>query len=545
MKPGIIAWFVLFAVMACMTCVTQEGGSEEPVITGILIDKDGKPVDGATVYAFDRQHVPWPQDTGSARAGRAVAWGYTNADGRYTLNLLLPGITTLFAETPDGRVVFVDSILVSGNEVVEVDAATLKAPGTVAGTFILAGETDSIKPNVSIYVPGTPVLEISDSSRDYSIGGMPEGTYALAFMPDRQEFLGMRKRITVTSNDTTMLDTFILYSDYISGVPHLYAGPDTLVPVGGTGNLQASISDTFGTAIFYEWKCLDENDTADAAFVPSAKGDFSKAFDSAQYQRYICICRVTDNDSNTVYDTVVISVSDSSRASALAMCIDRSPVYGWDNAARACLAIAADSLTDSVIDSSSLYTGKGVSQLIKQHFERIVLTSAIDSSPDSVMDSIVTPAPDSSADSAADSAAGSATDSVTDASVGALSYNTLGDTLEQSVDIYAMDFATPAEARAMYTYATDSLLSDSTSCSLAGYPTSVAILTYSTSDTLFSEPADSADTVSVTAVYAVHTLHAVLNKFYYRWNFSGLRTAAEGLSLAESVMREYEQRLVQ
>ncbi|MBD3393105.1 MAG: hypothetical protein GF418_13370 [Chitinivibrionales bacterium] len=474
----------LLALFLAVSCANIQDTSAGPKAGGVVVDKDGDPVKNAAVYAYDLEHVPWVGDTGIARV---QAWDITGGDGRYTLEFSLAGLSNILITAPDGKTVLVDSVVIGRDGTTQVPDAVVGKPGSIAGTVVLAGKSDTVRPQITAYLPGTNLaVPVDTGSGSYEISGVPAGTYRVVFTPGRPEFTGATLFASVAADSTAVLDTFVMYSSFVTGVPEVDAGPDTLVPPGGTILLHPTVRDTFGSIADYAW-AFD-----DAVFysvaVDSTMADTMLDAPSKPDSQFLCILRVTDNDSNQVFDTVKVTVGTVSQASLDSLCLRDGAVGGWLRDGD-CAAYDRDSVSDSIVAGSDVWKEFGMQRLLAQQLYRPV-------------DSLL-----------ADSVAG------------------------DTVEIRAMDFAVPESASAMFAHADTTWVTDSLAIVLSGYPDSLAVIMPLTGDTIVDTAAQD------TTVEIYYVLRARLNRFYFKMTFFGLADSADIDTTVGALLLGYERRL--
>jgi hypothetical protein len=91
--------------------------------------------------------------------------------------------------------------------------------------------------------------------------------------------------------------------DPSNAMPSVYAGDDTIVSINDTVRLHATASDGFGGSIAkWEWSING------GSFNQTSSGDMVIVAPVNENQNYSCVVRVTDNDSITVTDEMIVTV---------------------------------------------------------------------------------------------------------------------------------------------------------------------------------------------------------------------------------------------
>jgi hypothetical protein len=109
--------------------------------------------------------------------------------------------------------------------------------------------------------------------------------------------------VQVTSGQATDLGTVVLYGTTITGMPLPHAGSDTTVSIGDTVLLHGSGEDTLGRIVSMQW---DIGNTG--TFGATETGDTLLIAPDTVNDSFICVFRITDNDSNASFDTLNVSV---------------------------------------------------------------------------------------------------------------------------------------------------------------------------------------------------------------------------------------------
>jgi hypothetical protein len=204
-----------------------------------------------------------------------------------------------------------------GNEATDIRIVTVKnnAP---AITSIRPDTTISVKDSIALRATA---IDIDGKIKAYAwdVDGNGVFEYTSATNPltgFKYNTAGIYKaiiRITDDDNKTTR-DTVVI--TVLQDAPVVNAGKDTVVSINDTIRLYGSASDGMGMVIRWEW---DIGNTGAFVGIEINTVNSVKA-PSKPCQKYLCILRVTDDDSNAVCDTVYVNVIlDPPRANASAL----------------------------------------------------------------------------------------------------------------------------------------------------------------------------------------------------------------------------------
>jgi YVTN family beta-propeller protein len=133
----------------------------------------------------------------------ADAYGYLEISG------LAEGIYTLTVTSTDStKAVRVENIQVLGSDV-NLRTLRLTPVGSIRGTVQLEGASDHT--GIHVYVPGTSYDAYTDSAGNFTISGVPEGTYAVRAEEANYGTITM-KDIPVLAGQDSVMDAFMLPS---------------------------------------------------------------------------------------------------------------------------------------------------------------------------------------------------------------------------------------------------------------------------------------------------------------------------------------------
>ncbi len=275
--------------------VVMTGGSE---VVGTMVDKDGKPVQGAVVRldtmittadtSFDSIAFAVTDNQGSFKIKRDHGGGIYSIYGNYknqTLVVLVRGI-----KDPNTDTVFHE---------INVGRCVMLAPGFIKGKIVKYSAPDSME-GTYCYIPGTSISATTDDSGKFVMSGLAPDTYSVYF--SAQSYLPLRLyTIVVHSSDTADI-----------GIDSLSLDPNQ--PLGPPRSLHAFL-DTAQGSVTVSWSKLPVNDLQ--GYIVS-HGKIGNAF------RFDTISK---NDT-IFFDTLYRDLNDTSRFAA------QYSVAGFDNADR-------------------------------------------------------------------------------------------------------------------------------------------------------------------------------------------------------------------
>ncbi len=113
----------------------------------------------------------------------------SNAEGEFEINNVPPGLHQIVAEYDedgDGEyeyAEFLENVEMPEDEGLHLGWLKLLKTGEIAGTVTLGGATTG-NLGITVFVPGTSYIALTDDAGDYVISWVPEGTYEVAAMKD-------------------------------------------------------------------------------------------------------------------------------------------------------------------------------------------------------------------------------------------------------------------------------------------------------------------------------------------------------------------------
>jgi hypothetical protein len=174
-------------------------------IRGRIIDKNGNPVSGASVYGFAVRYSPSLESVNMLEKSKVL----TDKDGLYEIQPVYSGTYNFLAEK-DSLAVFIDSItVINDTGIVDIPAGQLNNCGKISGIAHMLGHTDSNQTLASVYLQGTNRIVKPDVGGTFLMEHVPEGTYTVMLGSDVDRF-AKRFNVTVQSNLTTILPDTLL-----------------------------------------------------------------------------------------------------------------------------------------------------------------------------------------------------------------------------------------------------------------------------------------------------------------------------------------------
>lgn len=280
---AIVIGVFLLALLFCNT--PNAGGGDETQtgnrITGCLVDyRNGQPANNASVRLYHG-------DT-ALPASIALDSTITDAVGKYRFDSIAAGTYTIECRKVDGtdtlsamhRHIRHDTLTVT-----DVGVDTLKAPGKISGSVDF---NSSNKMGVTVFVPGTSFIAITDSSGAFCISYVPPDTYEVAY-----SYYGY-----LTAYDTAV----VVHANTTTFLPVKHLVRDPGVPPPPPAGLKASY-DTLRGIVTVSWN--NEHDSTVAGYIVFRKDTTKSAQDPTQISG---LSLVTD----TFYcDTPYSSISDT------------------------------------------------------------------------------------------------------------------------------------------------------------------------------------------------------------------------------------------
>lgn len=296
----LVCCFVFMIFLRCMMPSNAGNSSEvtNGVILGFLYYENGQPAGNIDVSLY-----PQNDTVTTARVK-------TDDQGKYAIRLL--GIDTgTYNILGDAvtSVVFINNIKINtfvasplDTTTIQVPNDTLKSPGTISGISHMVGQSDSSQVRVMLYIYG-----IGIGAKKPEIGGffrynsIPEGNYTLVIDPVIDKYKMKFVDVSVTAGAKTSLGTINLHP---MKKPVVHADGDTVVTINDTILLDGEAFDEDGIIVRREW---DIGNTG-VFTVTDSTGDTSFYAPDTQILHFPCIFRATDNDSNSVSDTLYINI---------------------------------------------------------------------------------------------------------------------------------------------------------------------------------------------------------------------------------------------
>lgn len=157
------------------------GADEDPagnILRGTVVDGSGRPVRGARVSVLpDTRELP--PLAKSVIAGPPVRSAVTDGEGHYLFTEMAPGAYSLQGQDDAGGRVFLRlGVEYAGSGLAaDLGSDTLREPGILQGRATTWYQDRS---GIICAIPGTSYLALTDSAGDFTMGGVPQGEYALS-----------------------------------------------------------------------------------------------------------------------------------------------------------------------------------------------------------------------------------------------------------------------------------------------------------------------------------------------------------------------------
>ena len=315
--------------------------SEEIVLAGTVHDSDGIPLvdavvtlqptrEGIVVSVLERiegaarvkentgdtatKGGATPGSESAATTGRRVV--VSDRDGRYVINDVDPGVYALEGRLDDHLAASLPlelSSALAGTTFVDIE---LTPTGSFTGNVLR--ENDTSHEGSIVYVDGTSYIAVSDAAGDYTIGGVPLGSWTVrgeypGYLQDSTNgMIGAAGDVIVLNDLYLPLDPNILP---IASIDPLTAPVYPEVPM----TLVGSGMDPDGQVVYYEWDFEDDGawDWSD-----SNTGEAMHSYPAVGPVR--AKLRVTDDKGATDLEVLSFAVVDS--VPPTVSIIDPSPV---------------------------------------------------------------------------------------------------------------------------------------------------------------------------------------------------------------------------
>ena len=177
---GVVA---LFALMGCnreLAVSSQRGGSgtETVGIAGSAVDTNGRPVSGASVKLRRADYLDTARNV-LHKANVLGADAVTNDSGKYFLGSIDTGAYKIEIIDGDNNGAFLACTVRNSDSLIVLAGRTLKPTGLIVGNIppsVGGGET------ITVCVYGLDMSATTDSTGDFSLNALPEGTYSIRFI---------------------------------------------------------------------------------------------------------------------------------------------------------------------------------------------------------------------------------------------------------------------------------------------------------------------------------------------------------------------------
>lgn len=219
---GSMALLGVLVFLGCSGSPTGSAGKDPADTTGnkpgkglfgTLVDGSGSPMQGATVWAVPADAVPLPKYAGGTTGSRGAAYdsALTDSAGVYVIAKLAAGTYNLLGISADRKlVVLIQGVKYEGGETrLQVKSATLEAPGKISGTARWGGEGLA---GLACWVPGTTFQATSDDSGNFTLTGIPAGSFTVSCRKDGLQTV-TDSNITVSAGGSSRLPSHDLSAD--------------------------------------------------------------------------------------------------------------------------------------------------------------------------------------------------------------------------------------------------------------------------------------------------------------------------------------------
>ncbi len=207
---SLIALGLLALAVSNCTVNVADGGTEagNAKITGVIVDKEGDPVENALVTLSEKTDSIYPIIDTIPDYDTSV---YTNYKGEYTFDLPDSGMYQIIVEKFERLLVFIDSIHVKDTNAIPLQTDTVKAPGSITGTVFLEDTTGISSKNIVVASKELKDLEETVAHGEkFTFSDMPEGYYSFICKAESGEFLDAWIKVKVSPDSSCDAGKIIL-----------------------------------------------------------------------------------------------------------------------------------------------------------------------------------------------------------------------------------------------------------------------------------------------------------------------------------------------
>jgi hypothetical protein len=209
----------------CEKNPVTSGGSETQngIALGKLYNKNGTPAVGARVKFIPVDNTPSPAAKKTAATDSTV----TDSNGDYSVSEVPAGEYNIFGDK-DGKLSYLDSIIIKKDQENHVPVDTLRDPGSITGVIGLQPGHNS--KTVLILVMGTTIFSFpSDSIGNFTLANIAKGVYNAHIITTMGNYLPVDTQFTIIAGQAdTLADTIWLPYTGVTTPSFLKAVYDTL-----------------------------------------------------------------------------------------------------------------------------------------------------------------------------------------------------------------------------------------------------------------------------------------------------------------------------
>ncbi len=187
---------------------------------------------------------------GARDFNEGIYYTLTDAQGNYTIDNMVEGVYTVKASKENTLGAVYQDIVIEPKAATEVNIV-LTATGSVSGTVLLGGATTGLH-GTFVYAEGTSYLAGTDYDGNYSITGIPIGTYDIVFYHDGYTSAELTGVLVEATLDTSLNTVDLLFIGHTPVINTVTASPLSGQPETNF-TLTASAYDEDGDTLSYTW----------------------------------------------------------------------------------------------------------------------------------------------------------------------------------------------------------------------------------------------------------------------------------------------------